>query len=934
MTIAPDRPPGRPSADHARDEELLTEVLHDVVRASDGDAAVKLLDEAVALGRAARSGDETGADRLAELVAGLELERTEVLVRSLTRWFQLVNLAEDNERVRRIRRRDANEAPAPRPGSLRQVIARLAERGTTGSEVADLLRGAELRLVMTAHPTEARRRTTINKLARVFGVLRNLDETSHVDATTARRRVLATVQELWGSDDLRASSLTVLDEVRGGLIHFTSTLAESVPQIYRDLEEALAEFFPGERIEVPPLLGFGSWIGGDRDGNPYVTPETTAHTLELMREQCLRFLEGRVGMLAGRISISDRVSGRAPRLEPILASGSEHFPRLAVQLSELNPEEPYRRALTFMRERVRATRREQPGAYAEPCELLEDLRLIESSLLDGAGAFTAAGDLHDVIREVEVFGFHFARLDIREHAKVHRRTLGEIYNELGICSDYPTLADEDRIATLCASIAERRPLIPADIARFSDGTRETIETFRLLRAALTGVHRGTIQTYIVSGTEGPADLLEVLLLMKEASLAGAGGERAWLRIVPLFEAGDTLADAPRTMDRLLSEPVYRAALRAVGDEQEVMIGYSDSNKDVGYVASGWAAYRAQVEVASVIESHGAGWIFFHGRGGAIGRGGGPTNEAIMALPPGTVRGRLKMTEQGEALTAKFAVPEIAHRELELAASAALASAWSPAGDGNRNGDTVGGDQDEGRAGGSERQERFEGVVQEMAEASARLYRSVVHDDPAFPDFFARVTPLEEISRLRLGSRPAKRSSAGGIDELRAIPWVFSWTQSRIVLPAWLGLGTALVAARECHGVELLREMTVEWPFFATLLSNAEMALAKADVRIARRYIQLWDDAEAGDRIWRVLIEELELARSELLAVRGYERLLDGEPVLQASIDRRNPFVDPLSFIQIDLLSRLRRTGDEARDELGRVSLLTINGIASGLRNTG
>jgi phosphoenolpyruvate carboxylase len=920
-------PRGSQRREHARDEELLAEVLHEVIRASDGAAAVQLLDDAVALGRAAREGDEAAGDRLAELVAGLDLERTEVLVRSLTRWFQLVNLAEDNERVRRIRHRDARDAPAPRPGSVRQVISELAARQTAASEVAELLRGAELRLVMTAHPTESRRRTTINKLARVFGTLRELDEVSDADPARARRRLLATVQELWGSDELRAASLTVLDEVRGGLIHFTSTLAETVPQIYRDLEEALAEFYPDAEIDVPGLLTFGSWIGGDRDGNPYVTPEMTERALELMHEQCLRLLEARVGVLAGRLSISERVSGPAPKLEPILSSGAELFPDWAAQLAEINPEEPYRRALTFVRERARATRRGGAGAYADPAELLGDLRLVEQSLRDGTGAFTAAGDLHDVIREVEVFGFHFARLDIREHAKVHRRSLAEIYATLGICDDYESLADEERISLLCQGIADRRPLVPTDIAGFSDGTRETIETFRALRRSLSGVHRGAVQSYVVSGTEGPADLLEVLLLMKEASLAGAGGERAWLRVVPLFEAGATLAAAPETMDRLLREPVYREALRAVGDEQEMMIGYSDSNKDVGYVASGWAAYRAQTQLAEVIADHGARWMFFHGRGGAIGRGGGPTSDAILALPPGTVDGRLKMTEQGEVLAAKFSVPEIAHRELELATSAALAASvpLSPGAD-----ETA----DDVEASRSERGELYEQVVQEMADRSAALYRTVVHDDPEFPRFFEAVTPLEEITRLRLGSRPAKRSETGGIDDLRAIPWVFSWTQSRIVLPAWLGLGTALADARERHGVDLLREMTKRWPFFATLLANAEMAMAKADVRIARRYVELWDETEPRERIWSALATEFELAQAELLQVRGNQRLLDGEPVLQASIGRRNPFVDPLSFIQIELLSRLRRGGEDDNEELGRVSLLTINGIASGLRNTG
>ncbi|MGZ4167277.1 MAG: phosphoenolpyruvate carboxylase [Solirubrobacteraceae bacterium] len=910
--------------DFAADEALLTDVLREVIAIGDGVGGpriLRLLDEAVALGQEARRGDEGAAERLAELVAGLTLDETEMLVRSLTRWFQLVNLAEDNERVRRLRERDAADPQRPRAGSLRQVVADLRQAGATERELAEVLNGAELRLVMTAHPTEARRRTTIDKLARVFSVLRELDERAHAPAGEARRRLLATVQELWGSDDLRAAELTVPDEVRGGLIHFSSTLADTVPRIYRDLEEAVAEFYPetnGHPPVVPPMLSFGSWIGGDRDGNPFVTPDTTVAALELMREQCLRLVEARLEQLAGRLSLSERLTGPAPDLEPILASGRTRFPDLAERLDVLNPEEPYRRALTFMRERIRATHARVEGGYAEPPELLEDLRRVEASLRGGQGALTAGSDLRDFIRQVEVFGFHFARLDIREHARIHRRALAEIYESLRVCEDYDGLGEEQRLDLLQAQIADRRPLIPTDIDRFSDSTQETILTFRTLRDTLAGPNRGAIQTYIISSSEGPADILEVLLLMKEASLCRAGGGAAQLRVVPLFEAGATLEAAPETMERLLSMPVYREALRAVGDEQEVMVGYSDSNKDVGYLASAWAAYRAQVRMAEVLSRHDLSWCFFHGRGGAVGRGGGPTNGAILALPPGTVRGRLKMTEQGEVLTAKYAVPEIAHRELELAASATLAT---------------------GRSRPHHESETFERLLAEMAADSAAVYRSLVHDDPDFVTFFETVTPVHEISRLRLGSRPAKRREAGGIEDLRAIPWVFSWTQARIVLPAWLGLGSALHHARERHGLELLRRMAAEWPFFASVLSNAEMGCAKADLGIAHRYVELWDDAGTRERIWGPLREELERTIEELVLIRAGTRLLDTEPVLQASIDRRNPFVDPLSFIQIELLRRLRRgeagsDGAGGQDQLGRVSLLTINGIASGLRNTG
>jgi phosphoenolpyruvate carboxylase len=470
---------------------------------------------------------------------------------------------------------------------------------------------------------------------------------------------------------------------------------------------------------------------------------------------------------------------------------------------------------------------------------------------------------------------------------------------------------------LSALIDDRRPVIPEDLSGFGDATRTVVETFRIVRELLAGRHRGAIEAYIISGTEGPADLLEVLLLMKEARLAGPGGEGARLRIVPLFEAAATLAGAPQTLDALLRRPAYRAALRAVGDEQEVMVGYSDSNKDAGYVASSWATYRAQERIADALRAHGATWVFFHGRGGALGRGGGPTNTAILALPPGTVGGRLKMTEQGEVLAAKYAVAEVAHRELELTTSATLAAA------GPRRGAAP------------EASARHAEIMERMAARSERAYRELVHDDPALVPFFHAVTPIDTVSRLRLGSRPAKRAAEGGIESLRAIPWVFAWTQSRIVLPAWFGLGTALEDAREDAGLDTLREMARAWPFFAGLLGNAEMALAKADLPIARRYAELWDDAEARERIWSRICEEFERTERELLLVLDERRLLDRVPVLQASIDRRNPYVDPLSFVQVELLRRLRAAGDDDADaELQRVSLLTINGIAGGLRNTG
>ncbi len=903
--------------DFDSDVALLTAVLDEVITVEGGSELLELRGRTVDLTRRARDGDERAGDELAELIAGLDLATLEPLVRSLTRWFQLMNLAEDNERVRRIRARTARESPAPRRGSVAGAVAELREAGIDDQRLSELLAQAELRLVMTAHPTEARRRTTIDKQARVFAELRALDERLGQELDPAQARIRATVQELWGSDEIRAIQLTVLDEVRGGLLHFTRTLVDVVPEIYRELEAAIGG-------PAPPLLRFGSWIGGDRDGNPFVTAEATSQTLALMREQCLRMLDERMGTVAGRISLSDRVAGAAPKLEPLLEQGRRCFPGLAEQLDQVNPEEPYRRALSFLRERVRITAAAETvdelvrrGGYQEPDELLSDLSVVKQSLTQDGGQYTATGDLQDLIRLVEVFGFHFGHLDIRQHAGIHRDALAEIFGDLGVTEDYAELDPAARMELLVAHIEDHRPLIPADISGFSDQTREVITTFRVVHQARTGLHRGAIDAYVISGTEGPVDLLEVLLLMKEASLARAGGTDAQLRIVPLFEAGGTLAGAPETMETLLNLDAYRAALASVGDTQEVMIGYSDSNKDVGYVGSGWGTYRAQRRLAEVFRDHGVNWMFFHGRGGAVGRGGGPTAAAIRALPSRTVEGRLKMTEQGEVLNAKYTVREVAHRELELSVGATLVA--------GRVSDDVSG---------RERLARYEQIVQEMADVSERRYRAVVHDDPQFVAFFQAVTPIDEVSRLRLGSRPARRQgSATGIDDLRAIPWVFSWTQSRIILPAWLGLGSALAQARERHGLETLREMVEEWPFFRALIGNAAQACSKADPGIARRYVQLWEDTQALERIWPALEAELELARAELATVRAEERLLDREPTLQGQLERRNPYVDPLSFIQIELLRR-RRGPDGDDPALGRLSLLTINGIASGLRNTG
>jgi phosphoenolpyruvate carboxylase len=889
------------------DIDLLGGLLGEVIQAQEPAGAFALEERARSLGRSLRSGDETAVEQLAALVADLSIEEATVLVRAFTSYFRLVNLAEDNERLRRIRARERRELPAPRRGSLREAIAIIAARGTSAESLQELLDQADIRLVVTAHPTEAQRRTTVAKLARVFAVMRELDdrEPEADELARAHAQLSSTIQELWSSDEIRAVSPTALDEVRAGLVYFHSTLFDVVPRMYRELEDAVESEYPGAGIVVGPLLSFGSWIGGDRDGNPNVTPAVTLEALGFMRRMALDFLVQRVGRLAERVSVSTVVTDGAPLLEPALQAGAERFPQLASELLRRNSDEPYRRFFALARERLLATGKGSPEGYADAAELLADLRLAERALRAQRADRIAAGDLRDVIRQVEVFGFHIARLDIREHAVRHRQAVGELLALRGDAGDYEELDEPARQSLLAGALAGPATLFPAEASALSPSARQVIDGFTMLHDALADGYRDALGSYVISGAATPSDVLEVLLLMKQAGIA--------LPIAPLFEFGASLRDAAATMSALLDEPAYRAALRSWGDTQEVMIGYSDSNKDVGYLASTWAVRAAQTAIAELLRARGVRFTFFHGRGGALGRGGGPANVAILAQPPGTVEGRIKLTEQGEVIAAKYSTPEIAHRELELVAGAVLVSRLLPQ-------PTAG------------RLRVFEELLERMADRSREVYRELVYDHPGFDRFFEQATPIQEIARLRLGSRPARRGGSQRIEELRAIPWVFSWTQTRIILPAWYGLGSALAQARADAGLAVLREMEHDWPFFAALLSNAEMGLAKADLTIGERYAGLVEDETLRDAIWGRIRAEYERTREVVLAITGQEQLLDRTPVLQRSIERRNPYVDPLSFVQVELLRRLRRDG--AGEELVRPMLLTINGIAGGLRNTG
>src|SRR5829696_6423285 len=898
------------------DVYLLAGLLGEVLRESGGERAFAQTETARTLAKNLRGGDARAGPELDALVRGLSDGEAETLVRAFTNYFQLINLAEDSERIRRIRNREMADG-RPRRGSVMEAVRLLAGHEVDAGQLARLLNDGQIRLVLTAHPTEARRRTVIAKLARISGILRDLDERVLLPDETerARQRLAHTLEEVWYSEEVRATELTVLDEVRTSLVYLLSTFAEVIPRLYRDLEEAISAVYPHSTIVVPPLLIPGTWIGGDRDGNPNVTPEVTRQALALMRSAAIGLLDERLLELAGRLSVAESISGPAPMVQPLIQTLANRFPEAASQVFRLNAGEPYRQALTLMRERLRASRDDQSAGYTRSSQLLQDLLTIDQSLRSQGADLIADGDLRDMIRLTEVFGFHLAVMDVREHSARHAAALAEIFRDTEVTPAFLELNEDERSALLAREIDNPRPLIPVSLEQFSQETRNVVGTFRVIAEALDGRHQGAIETYVISGAQAASDVLAVLLLMKESGLAEPGGSGARLSITPLFEQEQSLRDAPATVAKLLRQPVYRRALHARGDLQEVMIGYSDSNKEIGFLGSAWALYQAQRDLTSLFNAEGIRHTFFHGRGGAIGRGGGPTNVAILALPPGSVAGRVKMTEQGEVIASRYATAPVAYRELELVSGAVLASAVEVL-----------------AAPAPQRLSVFEEVMAEMSAAAVSAYQDLVYGDPELVRFFEQATPLAEISQLQIGSRPARRRATQRIEDLRAIPWVFAWTQSRFLLPGWYGVGSGLERGREIFGGELLQAMDREWPFFAATIGNAEMALAKSDLGIAERYAGLVDDPKLRKRIWERIRVEHERSAQEILRLTGQDRLLDREPVLRRSIDRRNPYVDPISFVQVELLRRLR--ADPGRESTLRAMLRTVNGIAGGLKSTG
>jgi len=935
-----------------------------VLKEREGEAGFALVEEYRARTKALRAKDPRpvdfgpeGAALLARTEA-LSLDEARLVVRAFTAYFHLVNIAEERHRLRVLREREGHDAMVRE--SVAEAVAEAARAGAPAGRVRALLASLAVEPVFTAHPTEARRRTVLEKLRRLSHLTGALGEERL--ATRARARLLDAVREeitaLWLTDEVHRLAPSVFDEVRNGLYYFEQSLWDVVPRLYRATEAALAESYPGETFTVPPFLRFGSWIGGDRDGNPHVTARVTEQTLLLHKDVALGLFEHDLDELQRHLSVSSDRSSAA--LAASLEEDAAAMPDVARSADGQFAAEPYRRKLAFMRTRLRAARRlhrvrmaqvrtaepdadpeedalehahrlwgsaieaPYPGdhrvAYRSAAALRADLALMADSLRAEGASRLADGQLRDVLRRAEVFGFHLARLDLRQHSQVHERVVAEILRAAGVVEDYLSLDEGGRVAVLVRELTSPRPLVHSHTA-YSPETAEALAVFDCARRLQVELGREACDVYIVSMTAGASDLLEPLLLAREAGLARLeGGEvRSALQVVPLFETIDDLNRCGDLMRGLFALPVYRRHLAAWDDLQQVMVGYSDSNKDGGFVTANWKLYEAQRALASACRDAGVRLFLFHGRGGAVGRGGGPTNRAILAQPRGTLAGRLRVTEQGEVAFARYGHQGIALRHLEQMTNAVLRASLTA--------EAV-----------PDPEPAWVGAMTRLAEAAHEAYRRTIRDDPSLMAYFHQATPIGLVADLRIGSRPTRRKSGERLEDLRAIPWVFSWTQSRNGLPGWYGLGSAFEALRAVDGeaaVALLRRMTLDWPFFRSLLENAQMSLGRSDRAVARLYASL-AEPDVGPRILAAMESEWDRTEAAILAVTGRTQILESSPVLLRSIRLRNPYVDPMSFVQVTLLRRWRSLPPDApeREEVRRVLALTVNGVAAGLQNTG
>lgn len=892
---------------------LLGDLLGKVISELESPELFEIEERIRALAKARRNGDAIAAERLQQEVSSLQNEDARVIAASFAAYFDLVNLAEEYQRVRQLRQHEDESFPEPVHESIGEAIAILKERGVSEVEMSALLENLSVELVLTAHPTEARRRTILSKTERITTLLRLLNQNSlslrEKQETTAALR--SAISALWLTDRTRAEKLTVTDEVRTGLYFIDSFFWNTFPVLYHDLEEAVEKYYPGVKVSNN-WLKLASWIGGDRDGNPYVTSSITAETLRLHRGLAVENHRRTFKELGRHLSMS---ASRVPPPPALLAwiEKRRPFPPHVAYIEQRYANEPYRLILALLANDLAEASRDDMAknllshnphqAYIDAAHLIEPLQLIASAL----PASLIQDELQTVMHKVRVFGLHAARLDIREDSSRLNTALSEILRALNLESDFENMPDEARTNLLISLLNEPAPNL-SNHPGVTASSAETWSLFQLIGRTCEIYGSELLGPIVISMTHAAADVLTVLLLAKWA------GCKTVPQIVPLFESVRDLKDASNILESLFASDIYREHLKSHHNEQMVMIGYSDSNKDGGYLMANWSLYQAQEEVTRIAQKYNVKLTIFHGRGGTIARGGGPANHAIRSQPAGSINGRFRVTEQGEIIVSRYADPDLAHRHLEQIASAViLASA-------PRKEESV--------------PEKWRNAIEEMSKVGQQAYRSLVYDTPNFIAFWESATPLDEIKRLQIGSRPASRAKAGAVNQIRAIPWVFSWMQSRFNLPSWFGFGTGLASIND---MSLLKEMYEGWPFFNTLLNNSEMSLLKADMNISALYVNLVPDKKLSNEIFNSIRTEYERTRDSVLNISGHESLLELEPVTRQAVQLRNPYVDPLNYIQVETLQRLRSLDDPDGQEaksLREVMALTINGIAAGLRNTG
>ena len=851
------------------------------------------------------------------------------LARAFTAYFQLVNITEQLHRWREVATADQTPLAA-----TAQRIGAALEKGTVDKElVSEVLARLEYRPVFTAHPTEASRRSVLELLRKIADVVAAIEDPrrSPSETPSLNRRLAELVDLLWQTDELRVVRPEPKDEARTATYYLQGIASQVLPELMEELDRALESI----GIELPSgarPLRFGSWAGGDRDGNPNVTPQVTLDVLELQHDFGLRTLITAVEDLLTEMSASTRIVEVTDELRASLDADAEALPITWATVQRFSAEEPYRLKLSYVRVRLQRTRDRlvdgtphEPGRdYLGLDELLTDLTLVRDSMLASGDRLTANGGILRLIRTATAMGLGLATLDVREHSGKHHDALAALFDRLGeLEQPYGELDRSERIAVLSAEMASRRPLLGSNRLNLPSGAAASLELLGSIRTALDTYGPDVIETYIVSMTHDVDDVYAVVVLAREAGLVDLGSETkpasARIGFAPLFETVAELEAAGPLLEAMLSDPSYRRLVAARGDVQEIMLGYSDSSKDAGIAASQWQVHRAQRGLRDIATRHGVVLRLFHGRGGSVGRGGGPTSQAIMAQPNGSLDGPIKITEQGEVISGKYTLPGLGRWNLETGLAAVLEAsvlhrkALLP----------------------SKVLEGWNATMDLVAGSGQVAYRKLVRD-PGLVRFFVAATPVNELGKMNIGSRPAKRPGGeGGLDDLRAIPWVFGWTQSRIILPGWYGVGSGLAAAREDGRAEVLKEMYETWPFFQTFLSNVQMTLAKTDLAIARRYVRALVPEESQ---WLFEQIEAEHARTveEVLAVTGQSQLLESTPVLRRSLELRDSYLAPLHALQSTLLRRVRDLGEDAPTgtDLERALLLTINGIAAGLRNTG